>query len=238
MALISRASNDSYFVNDLALDATDKPSLQRGAQIYFNYCNGCHSLHYEHYSKLGHAIGVEDPTHRLYTDLIQKSLLFNLHGDIHAYIESHMQPEDAKKWFGVIPPDLTNITATKSPAWVYNFLRAFYRDDSKAFGYNNVIAPNTAMPNVLQPLRGETQAVWNNQQFDHFVTTKSGELKPLEFDHAMYDLVNFLNLISEPQQMLRIWIGICILAFLAILLLMVYFWVKSTQPESKDSEST
>ena len=28
------------------IDASDKASLQRGAQIYMNYCLGCHSLKY------------------------------------------------------------------------------------------------------------------------------------------------------------------------------------------------
>jgi len=31
------------------VDASDKASLQRGAQIYMNYCLGCHSLKYARY---------------------------------------------------------------------------------------------------------------------------------------------------------------------------------------------
>ena len=33
------------------INAKDKPSLQRGAQIYMNYCLGCHSLKYERYKR-------------------------------------------------------------------------------------------------------------------------------------------------------------------------------------------
>lgn len=236
-ALVSRASSNAYFVDNLPLDGTDKPSLQRGAQLYFNYCSGCHSLQYQHYSTLGHLIGIENTQHQLYEDLIQKSLLFNLHADIHGKIQSTMLPEDSKKWFGVVPPDLTNITASKSPEQVYNFLRAFYRDDTKNFSTNNVISPNTAMPNVLLPLRGETRVVLNNQQFDHFITTKPGQLKPLEFDHAMYDLVNFLNLMAEPQKIISIWIGILVIAFLAISFMMIYFWYRTIRPRNEKNET-
>ncbi len=225
--IASPSDNPSFFVSHLALDPTNKASLQHGAQIYFNYCSSCHSLKYARYAEIGHLIGVEDAQHHLYADLIQKTMMFDPHGDITQTIESSFSIQDAQQWFGVVPPDLTNETALRSPAWVYNYLRAFYQDTSRPTGTNNLILSNSTMPNVLSSLRGQTLPIFSDQQFDHFTTVQSGKLKPLEFDHAMYDLVNFLNVVAEPEYVLSVWIGIIVLAFLLILFMMVYFWYRT-----------
>jgi Cytochrome c1 len=34
------------------IDAKDKPSLQKGAQLYMNYCFACHSLKYGRYKRV------------------------------------------------------------------------------------------------------------------------------------------------------------------------------------------
>mgnify|MGYP000087127675 CR=1 FL=1 len=49
------------------------------------------------------------------------------------------------------------------------------------------------MPNVLLSLRGTTKAVFIHDHFDHFITVKAGKLKPLNFDQAIYDLINLLD---------------------------------------------
>src|SRR3546814_11164971 len=38
--------------------------------------------------------------------------------------------------------------------YVYTFLRTFYRDTSKATGWNNLVFPSVGMPNVLWELQG------------------------------------------------------------------------------------
>ncbi len=229
----SAFAEDQFFVKTLALNSSDKPSLQRGAQLYFNYCSQCHSLSYERYRRVASAIGVENQQHQVYVDLVQKSMLFDPTGDIDRPIMARMTAVDAKKKFAVIPPDLTNITLVRSPAWVYNFLRGFYRDDSRLTGFNNLILPNCAMPNVLLSLRGETQAVWVGQRFSHLMTTQSGRLRPLAFDHAIYDLVNFLGVVANPNGMMQFWLGIACVVFLSILFIMLYFFYK-TLSQNKD----
>jgi len=176
---------------------------------------------------------VQNAQGQLYEDLIQKSLLFEPGSDISQPIVAGMAPDEAKKWFGVPAPDLTNITRVRSPAWVYNFLRAYYRDDTRTIGANNLVLPNTAMPNVLLPLRGETVPVMVHGQFDHFVTTRPGSMTPLAFDRAMFDLVNFLDAMAEPQHIFSIWIGIGAIAFLLILLALVYFWRRTLVKEKE-----
>ncbi len=218
------AISEEYFVKRLVMQPTNVPSLQRGAQIYFNYCSACHSLRYENYQHIAQLVGLDIHRQPLYLLLVKKSFLFDPAGDVHHAVIAGMSTQDAQKWFGVAPPDLTNITLVHSPAWVYNFLRGFYDDATQSTGANNIWIPNTKMPNVLLPLRGETRALFDKGGFVGFITTKPGKMKPLDFDRAMYDLVNFLNLTAEPMQIIRVWIGIGVLALLILFVLLVYFW--------------
>ena len=49
-------------------DHTDKESLQRGAQIFMNYCYGCHSLKYGRYNRVARDLGIPE-------DLFQENLI-------------------------------------------------------------------------------------------------------------------------------------------------------------------
>ena len=81
------------------VDASDKASLQRGAQIYMNYCLGCHSLKYARYKKVSEDLEIP-------LDMFEENLIF---GDqkIGDLIQVGMDPKEAKEWFGNTPPDLT-----------------------------------------------------------------------------------------------------------------------------------
>ena len=232
ITLFGVAAKNIYFLDHLSLDPMNKASVQRGAKLYFNYCSSCHGLRYETYQHVAKLTGVDTQKSPEYIVLIQQAFLFDPHGDITQPIVASINDEDAKVWFGVVPPDLTNYTLLHSPTYLYNFLRAFYRKDQSATGSDNVFVPHTLMPNALLPLRGETLPVFGSSRFDHFVTTKPGQLKPLEFDRAVYDLVNFLDVVAEPSRIIRIWIGIAVLALLFILILLVYVW-RSTFSDKK-----
>src|SRR3546814_7538784 len=65
-----------------------------------------------------------------------------------------MRPTDAAKWFGTAPPDLSVIARAKGIDFIYTYLRSFYRDTSQATGWNNLVFPKVAMPNVLWQLQG------------------------------------------------------------------------------------
>ena len=41
-------------------DLSDRASLQRGAQLYMNYCVGCHSLKYMRYSRIADDLGLSE----------------------------------------------------------------------------------------------------------------------------------------------------------------------------------
>jgi len=132
-------------VNDVA-------ALQNGAKLFVNYCLNCHSASAMRYNKL-QDIGLTD-------EQIKENLLFTGEkvGDL---MHVAMRPEDAKRWFGTTPPDLSVIARAKSvnagPSgadYIYTYLRTFYRDTARATGWNNLVFPNVGMPHALWQLQG------------------------------------------------------------------------------------
>ncbi|CAM5205180.1 Ubiquinol-cytochrome c reductase cytochrome c1 subunit OS=Castellaniella defragrans OX=75697 GN=HNR28_000248 PE=4 SV=1 [Castellaniella defragrans] len=155
---------------------TDLASLQNGAKLFVNNCLNCHSAHSMRYSDL-EALGLDE-------DQIKKNLLFTREkiGDL---MTVAMTPADGKQWFGAAPPDLSVIARAKNenfgPSgvdYIYTYLRSFYRDTSKKTGWNNVVFPSVAMPNVLWQMEGprtytsiQTHEVSNAQGVAHWVRT-------------------------------------------------------------------
>ena len=133
------------------VDATDKSSLQRGAQIYMNYCLGCHSLKYARYKKVSEDLEIP-------LDMFEDNLIFGDQkmGDL---IQVGMDPKEAKEWFGNTPPDLTLEAGLRGPDWVYTYLKSFYIDESRPLGVNNKVYENVGMPHVLVDLQGTPQSV-------------------------------------------------------------------------------
>ncbi len=69
-----------------------------------------------------------------------------------------MTPAEGKAWFGAVPPDLSVEARVRGADWLYNYLLAFYRDDSTTTGWNNLVFPNVGMPHVLWQAVGPEQA--------------------------------------------------------------------------------
>ena len=42
------------------IDLNDKPSLQRGARLFVNYCLSCHSASYMRYNRVGQDLGISE----------------------------------------------------------------------------------------------------------------------------------------------------------------------------------
>src|SRR3989338_6253786 len=112
-------------------------ALAAGARIFVNYCLSCHSASYMRYNRMGHDLGLSD-------ELVQENLLFAA-DKVGALMKAVMPRDDAKKWFGVAPPDLTVVSRARGPEWIYTYLRSFYRDDKSPSGWNNTVFPNVAM---------------------------------------------------------------------------------------------
>ena len=221
------------------INPNDPASLQRGAQVYVNYCLGCHSASYMRYNRLKD-FGLTD-----------KQILDNLVftgakvGDL---MTIAMTPKDAKEWFGVAPPDLTVIARSRSSGagsgadWLYTYLRGFYRDPSRPTGWNNTAFPNVGMPHVLYALQGEqalktvveqiprgNKGEFEKREVQRLVLEKPGTMSPAEYDRLAADLVNFLAYMSEPVRHYRQQVGIYVLIFLGLMFMLAYalkkeFW--------------
>ncbi len=205
------------------IDLNDKASLQRGARIFVNYCLSCHSASYMRYNRMGHDLGISD-------ELVKENLLFAADkvGDL---MKAVMPKEDAKLWFGVAPPDLSLIARARKPAWVYTYLRSFYRDPESHSGWNNIVFPHVAMPHVLYEWQGDQRAVFKKdahgvEEFAGFNLERPGSMSAKEYDAAMRDLTNFLVYLGEPAKLVRYQLGVYVLIFLAVFLIFAYLLKK------------
>ena len=190
------------------IDATDYASLQRGAKTFVNNCLNCHSANYMRYNRLKD-IGLTEAK-------IKDNLLFagEKVGDT---MKVAMNPKDAKKWFGVAPPDLSVEVRARGADWVYAYLRGFYRDSTTTTGWNNTVYDKVAMPHVLYELQGEQIL---NHETHQLELVKPGKLSPEEYNNFVGDLTNFMAYMAEPAMQQRQHLGIWALLFLGVLLVL------------------
>ena len=209
-------------------DITNVASLQRGARNVVNYCMGCHSARYVRYSRLVRDLGLSEQQ-------VIENLMFT--GErVDDTMRNNMRPEDAQRWFGVAPPDLSLIARSRGTDYLYSFLKSFYLDPSRPTGVDNLVMPRTAMPHVLWERQGLQEAVYDGEsdaehnavhkRFKEFRLVRPGTETPQEFDQFVRDTVNFLDYIGEPMQLERRSIGFRVLIFLLVFFLFAYFLKK------------
>jgi len=238
------------------INRLDDASLQRGARTFVNYCLNCHSAKYMRYNRLTD-LGID-------LAMVQDNLVFTGKFDPNAAklewlptkvgdtMTIAMQPADAKEWLKIVPPDLTVEARVRGTDWLYNYFLAFYRDDSAASGWNNLVFPNVGMPHVLWQSGGVNRLV-STEYDDHekaqaaAIGAKSlvllapaknnkyvvetlevetpGTLTPAEYDRMVSDLVNFLDYMAEPAKNSRIRLGLVVLLYLGVLFVFAY-WLK------------
>lgn len=211
------------------INMKDKLSLQRGAAIFVNHCLNCHSANVMRYARL-EDLGLTEAQ-------IRDNLVFT-GGKVGDTMTTAMDPKIAKAAFGIVPPDLSLIGRSRSPDWLYSYLRSFYHDPASKTGWNNLVFPNVAMPHVLFEYQG-VQALEVDQKMDDntgdmrvtkkLVLERPGTLSRLQYDHYTADLVNYLAYMSEPGQASRRHWGILVMFYLAgflviTLLLKKEFW--------------
>ena len=219
------------------VDPSNIASLQRGAQIYMNYCLGCHSLKYARYKRVSEDLEIP-------LDMFQENLIFGDQklGDL---INIGMDPKESKVWFGNTPPDLTLEAGLRGPDWIYTYLKSFYIDDSRPLGVNNKVYENVGMPHVLQEMQGEQFSVCRQildiapnggirqdpltgeqltVQKCGFLQVKdgTGTHSVEEFEQSMKDLTNFLAYMTDPMKKERETIGIYVLLYLFIFTILSY----------------
>jgi ubiquinol-cytochrome c reductase cytochrome c1 subunit len=138
-----------------------------------------------------------------------------------------MPEEGAKKWFGVVPPDLSVTGRYRKPDWIYTYLRSFYVDEISQTGWNNLLFPNVAMPNVLYHWQGYREAhfieVEGNMQFEEYEQVHEGKMTAEEFDAAIQDLTSFMVYLAEPAKLVRYRIGFWVMIFMTVFVVFAYF---------------
>ncbi|MGH8820960.1 MAG: cytochrome c1, partial [Rhodoferax sp.] len=155
-----------------------------------------------------------------------------------------IDPKQAKEWFGTNPPDLTLVARSRATHegsgadYLYTYLRTFYRDDTRATGWNNLAFPNVAMPNPLWELQGQRKATFKKvkkedgegvEVFDSWQQISPGTMSTSQYDQAVGDLVSYLQWMSEPSRNTRIRVGVWVLLFLGLFTIIAWrlnaaFW--------------
>lgn len=216
------AATNNIKLEQSHIDQNDLASLQRGAKYFINYCSGCHSLSYLRYQRMAKDLHIVDSEENVLNEVIKDNLMFNTK-DIHAHILSSMNKTDGAQWFGVAPPDLTEITKYRSPDWVYTYLKSFYLDKNRPWGVNNLVFKDVAMPNVLAPLQGQIKPIYANNGNDiiNLELIKAGKLSPQDYQNVLRDIVNFLYYAADPNAKSRVYIGGWVILFLAFMLILV-----------------
>jgi ubiquinol-cytochrome c reductase cytochrome c1 subunit len=202
-------------------NVNDLPSLQNGAKLFVNYCLNCHSAAFMRYNRL-RDIGLTEQQ-------IKDNLLFTTErvGDT---MKSAIDPRQAKEWFGGTPPDLTLVARSRAghggsgADYLYTYLRTYYRDPTKATGWNNLAFPNVGMPNVLWELQGVREPVFETREehghevkvFTGWKQVSPGTMTTLQYDQAVGDLVGYLQWMAEPAQNSRVRVGVWVLLFLGV----------------------
>ena len=203
-------------------DLSNQASLQRGARLFVNYCLSCHSAAYMRFNRLGLDLDIPE-------DLLISNMMFGTTktGDT---MTVAMNPDDAQRWFGVSPPDLSVVARPRGPDWLYTYFMTFYRDPTRPTGVNNLAFKDVAMPHVLWELQGWQRAVHRTegegaqamQVIDYLEQETPGKLSAGEYASSVKDLVNFLVYLGEPIQLKRYTIGMWVIAYLLFLFVVVY----------------
>ncbi len=201
----------------------DPAALQNGARIFVNYCLNCHSAAFMRFNRLKD-IGLTDQQ-------IKDNLLFTT-DKVGETMKAAIDPRQAKEWFGGNPPDLTLVARSRSAVgqgsgadYLYTYMRTYYPDPTKPTGWNNLAFPSVGMPHVLWELQGERTPIFDTmkehghevQVFKGWKQVREGTMTPAEYDHAVADLVNYMQWMGEPAQSTRVRLGVWVMLFLCVL---------------------
>ena len=195
-------------------------SLQRGAANFMNYCSGCHSAKYVRYNTVAKGLDIPE-------EMVVDNLMFNAEKTFET-IQSSMPAEDAARWYGKAPPDLSLMARSKGADYIYSFLKGFYVSEASPTGVDNLYLQGTSMPHVLWKLQGYQKANFDEHQnedgsvsraFTGYEQLTQGTLDSEDYDAFVRDTTNFLAYIAEPVRGQRMVIGKWVLIYL------VFFFV-------------
>ncbi len=199
------AASQPQVWSQLSMDDNHLPSLQNGARHYLQSCIACHSAAHVSYDRL-QDIGITAQD-------IQALMPDAPPPQPGAAMLAPISGQQGREWFGVAPPDLSLTTRIRATArhsgadYVYNYLRGFYRDPATRSGWNNTVAPGTAMPHVLaalQPMQASGPASSSAQAASAAgaagAGAAQGQLSPAEYDKTLADITHFMQWMAEPDR--------------------------------------
>jgi len=213
------ASEGGYRLDRAPIDPTDLVSLQSGARTFVNYCLNCHGAQYMRYNRLTD-LGLTEAQ-------IRDNLIFT-DAKVGDTMKVALTAKDGKVMFGAAPPDLTVVGRSRSPDWLYTYLRTFYRDPKSPTGWNNAAFPQVAMPHALWTLQGERALEVIPAKDGHgapeykWTQLSPGTQNAVQYDTMVRDLVNYLVYMGEPVANSRKRMGIWVLFALGILFIFAY----------------
>jgi ubiquinol-cytochrome c reductase cytochrome c1 subunit len=221
------ANSDGIAWDKAPNKTNDLGALQNGAKLFVNYCLNCHSAAFMRYNRLKD-IGLTEAQ-------IKENLLFAT-DKVGETMKAAIDPKQAKDWFGGNPPDLTLVARSRAghggtgADYLYTYLRTYYRDETKATGWNNLVFPSVGMPHVLWELQGDRRPVFDTisehghevHVFKGWEQITPGLMTPLQYDQNVGDLVSYLQWMAEPAQNTRVRIGIWVLVFLCFFTLIAW----------------
>lgn len=193
ISLMSAASATT--LPPVEIDVTDQVSLQNGAELFMQYCHGCHSLEFQRYNVTGRDIGMADDN-AVKDKLIHTGSFSTRENEyqptkVGDLMKSSMNRNDSNLWFGKAPPDLSTIVRARTgdpngsieprkngADYIYHYLNSFYLDDTRPIGVNNIAFPSVGMPHVLAELQGETKAVFEERLPAGCKVADENECKP------------------------------------------------------------
>jgi ubiquinol-cytochrome c reductase cytochrome c1 subunit len=216
------AAGTGVHLDQANIDPNNRESLQRGARLFVNYCLSCHAAGLMRYERLSKDLGIDEK-------LVSENLMFT-GGKVGELMTVATAADDAKAWFGTVPPDLSVIARARGVDWLYTYMRSFYRDDAKITGVNNLVFPDVGMPHVMWELQGwQEPVIKTHKQADGtevktvgLQLVEQGTMTPKEYDRAMRDLVNFLDYMGEPGKHDRRELGTRVILFLLVFLVFAY----------------
>jgi ubiquinol-cytochrome c reductase cytochrome c1 subunit len=192
--LVQASSGHNEYIVTAPINMDDKASLQKGAQLFVNNCQSCHSAKFMRYERVSDDLEIP-------ADIMMENLVFT-DGKIGDVMTTAIPKDLAKKWFGTAPPDLSLQARVRGADWVYSYLTNFYVDESRPWGVNNHVYKDVGMPHVLQSMQDS--------------------MSEKEFKTNMADLTNYMVYMAEPIRATRESLGYKVIAFLFVLLFFVY----------------
>ena len=225
----SFAAGSSVALESPRIDPGSKKSLQRGAQLYVNYCMSCHSADYQRYSRMARDVGLSEED-------VAEQMIFTTDeageptkpGSL---MVNNMSEDYGRTAFGVVPPNLALTARSRGVDWIYTYLKSFYLDPGRGgIGVNNTVYEGAAMPHVLWELQGWQKAVkvddGHGGEKTELELVTEGSQSPEEYDQTITDITNFLAYMADPIKQTRHKIGTFVLLFLFVLLGIAYMLKK------------